>query len=76
MGLSGLQLCGAEGWKDRVEVCVELLAAVNRSLTPDTESHIQGNNCSFGRIVLQRKLKDSVPQLPPSTCKPVNGIYI
>ena len=57
-------------------VCVELLTAVKRSLTTGTKTHIQENKSSFGWVLLQRKLKDLVSPLPPSTYKPANSMYI
>ena len=79
IGISGLNLCGRSGWKNKVEVCVELLEIVNKTASPDANSVIQGNQCSFGSIVFALKTIGSQrvqhrPQ-PPPTCKPLNGIY-
>ena len=70
VGFSGLNMCGPDGWKDAVEVCLPLLAAVNRTEFPDAEIELQGNNCSFARILFEHRPK------PSYTCRPHNGIII
>ena len=81
VGISGLILCDGSGWKERIEVCMELLAAVNRTETPRAESVLQGNQCSFASLVFELKSLGT-PPLPVETkggfpkrhtCKPLNG---
>lgn len=73
LGISGLNLCDGSGWRDKVEVCGELLAAVNRTETPDAESVAQGNQCSFGTFVIERVRAG--PRPPPETpCFPLSGM--
>ena len=67
VGFSGLKLCGPDGWKKRVQVCLPLQAAVNRTAYPEAETDVQGNYCSFGHLVIERLDK------PTGTCTPHNG---
>lgn len=72
VGVSSLALCGPSGWKEKLEVCLPLLAVVNRTESPDVQAQIQGNYCSFARAVIERRPKQNPTVLPP-TCKPHNG---
>ena len=77
-GISGLNLCGGSGWKDRVEVCVELLAATN---TTGAELAVQGNQCSFGRYIFELKFTSPIPNekkkrgIEEPDCAPLNGMF-
>lgn len=55
-----------------MEVCLPLLAVVNRTESPDAQAQIQGNYCSFARAVIEHRPKQNPTLLPP-TCKPHNG---
>ena len=80
VGFSALQMCSCRfGWKERVEVCIELFAAVNTTSNPKAESVIQGNQCSFGSVIFELKaprpgsLRPPPPQRPtgvPPPCPP------
>lgn len=76
-GISGLNLCGVSGWKDKVEVCVELLAATN---TTQAEL-VQGDRCSFGKYVFELKFTSPIPNkkkkrgIEEPTCTPLNGTF-
>lgn len=72
MGVSGLSLCGPNGWKDSMEVCLPLQAVVNTTASPNAQSQLQGDYCSFARAVIKRIPKRNATILP-STCKPHNG---
>ena len=48
MGVSRLQLCQRNCWKDRVVVCGELFSTATRSMVLGRPNTIQYNNCSFG----------------------------
>ena len=67
VGFSGLNMCGRSGWKDRVEVCLQLLAVVNKTEFPEAESQLQGKHCSFARAVFEK----TTPS--PPTCRPLDG---
>lgn len=62
VGVSSLSLCGPNGWKDRMEVCLPLQAVVNTTSFPDSQNkQIQGDYCSFARAVIERKLSYPCP---------------
>ena len=65
VGFSGLNLCGSRGWMRRVEVCLPLLEAVEEGFEGDPD--IQGNNCSFGSLVIERLDR------PVRNCRPHDG---
>jgi len=81
LGISSLNLCDGSGWRDKVEVCGELLAAVNRTETPDAESVVQGNQCSFGRYIFELKFTSPIPNekkkrgIEEPDCAPLNGMF-
>ena len=71
VGFSALQMCsGRFGWKERVEVCMELFAAVNTTLNPEAESVIQGNQCSFGSVIFELKEPRPGSFIPPPPQRP------
>jgi len=83
VGVSGLNLCDGSEWIEEMEVCLELLAAINRTGNPEVEK-LQGNQCSFGKLVFELKstkplLSVEAPELEKRgiveepTCTPLNG---
>ena len=84
VGVSGLSLCDGAGWKERMEVCLELFETTNRTMTPDAQILVQGNQCSFATLIFELKSTTS-PSSPEqknrgfvldeslSTCTPLNG---
>ena len=84
MGVSGLSLCDGAGWKERMEVCMELFAVPNRTITPDAEIVVQGNQCSFATLIFElksttspsppeKKRRGALLDEPLATCAPLNG---
>ena len=84
VGVSGLSLCDDAGWKERMEVCLELFETTNRTMTPDADLVVQDNQCSFATLIFE--LKSTTPPSPPekkkrgfvldeslATCTPLNG---
>lgn len=81
VGVSGLNLCDGSRWIDEMEVCLELLAAIDGAGKPEVEK-LQGNQCSFGKLVFE--LKSTKPLEPPErrvrgvaeepTCTPLDGM--
>jgi hypothetical protein len=69
VGFSGLNLCGPDGWKERVQVCLPLLAIANRTADPNAETQLQGNHCSFAHALIERRAPPVSP-LPPGNCTP------
>ena len=74
VGFSGLNLCGPDGWKKRVQVCLPLLAIANRTADPNAETQLQGNHCSFANALIERRAPPVSP-LPPGNCTPHDGKY-
>lgn len=80
VGVSGLDLCDGSRWLEKIEVCLELLAAINRTENPEGNSKLQGDQCSFGKLIFE--LKSTKPLPPPEkrgiveepTCTPLNGM--
>jgi hypothetical protein len=64
VGFSALNLCGPRGWKNQLDVCLPLLAAVNKTAYPDAPTEVQGNNCAFGHVRFERT------DTPAPTCRP------
>ena len=84
VGVSGLNLRDGSGWIDEMEVCLELLAAIDGAGKPEVEK-LQGNQCSFGKLVFELKsTKPLQPRRPPErsvrgvaeepTCTPLDGM--
>ena len=65
-------MCGPDGWKDRVKVCLPLLALFNRTLFPENETQLQGNYCSFAHALLERiDVRNAVSSR--ADCRPHDG---
>lgn len=71
VGFSGLNLCGPDGWKETVQVCLPLFAIANRT-NPNAETLLQGNYCSFARALIERR-DPPVSPLPSTNCTPYDG---
>ena len=76
VGFDGLNVCGERGWKDRVEVCLELLTLVNKTENPDAEVSLQKDQCSFGSVVFDLVHRPRKTPKPPPTCVPHDGTYV
>ena len=80
VGVSGLNLCDGSEWIEKMEVCLELLAAFNRTGNSEVEK-LQGNQCSFGKLVFELKSTEPLLSLElekrgiaeEPTCTPLNG---
>lgn len=84
VGVSGLRLCNGNEWIEEMEVCLELLAAINGTEKPEAKK-LQGNQCSFGKLVFELKsTKPLQPRRRPGrrvrgvaeepTCTPADGM--
>ena len=69
VGFSGLNLCGPKGWKRQVDVCLPLLAAVNKTEDPDSPTEAQENNCAFASVRVERLDR------PAPKCTPHDGTW-
>ena len=71
IGLSGLNLCDEYGWKEKVDVCPELLTAYNRTENPDANANSQENYCSFGSFSFE--LTSTGRNKRGAGCRPYDG---
>ena len=67
VGFSGLNLCGPRGWKHQIDVCLPLLAAVNKTERPEDPTEVQGSSCAFASVRLERLDR------PAPACRPHDG---
>ena len=71
VGVSRLQLCDGDGWRETVDVCLELFSAGSGS--------VQKGNCSLATLHLRRKLPSPKEEPQPTAlaqeeeCSPVRG---
>ena len=72
VGFSGLDLCGPEGWKESVQVCLPLLAIANRTADPNARTQLQENHCSFARALIERRIPPVSPPAP-ANCTPLDS---
>jgi len=70
VGVSRLQLCDGQQWKERVDVCLELLSTEIQGPFP-----VQGQNCSFGMLKFERWPR-SMTNVDDRTCRPQKGLCV
>ena len=70
-----MNLCGPDGWKETVEVCLPLLAAHNTTAFPDAENQLQANNCSFAQAKIELRKPNPLPS-PSISCTPMDGMKL
>ena len=73
MGVSGLQLCNVNEWKERVKVCGELFSTATKTDPLGRPNTLQMNNCSFGYFLFSLKhvLPPPIPPPPPPPPPPL-----
>ena len=73
VGVSRLQLCDGQQWKDTVDVCLELLSPRNQG-----PNSAQGQNCSFGMMKFERRPRPRPAAVVDGSalepCRPQRGL--